>query len=57
MENATVEVAVMKINPVADDTFAPVVRLIKLINSRRKCAGLARIRLFQNRGNKWDAHQ
>ena len=57
VENATVEIAVIQVNPVNDLTIVPVLRLIRHINERAKCGGLARVRLFQNDGNEWTTYQ
>lgn len=57
VDTATVEIAVIKVNPVNDPTLIPTLELIRLINERAKCGGLARIRLFQNEGNEWTTGQ
>ena len=51
-----VEIALLMVNPVPDDTRDPVLKLIKKLNANRKCDGLSKIVLIVNEGEKWNCH-
>ena len=53
---AAVEIAILMVNPVKDRTLDPVLQLIGKLNRRKKCLGMARLRLFKNSGEEWTGH-
>lgn len=54
-ENGKVEVVLLMVNPVKDDTLKPVLKLISVLNERKKCRRLATITLIQNKAEEWTA--
>jgi hypothetical protein len=53
--NSRIEIVVIKVNPAKDRTLDSVVGLINKMNQRGNCAGLERVRLLQNKGEKWES--
>jgi hypothetical protein len=53
---AAVEIAILMVNPAPDKTLQSVLRLIPKLNRRKKCLGLARLRLLNNSGEEWTTH-
>ena len=54
--NGKVEIALLMVNPVKDETRDPVLKLIKTLNARKKCEGLGKIVLIENDGENWSCH-
>jgi len=55
-KKAKVEIAIIMVNPKYPHTRKDVISLIKKLNKRNKCLGLARITLLENKANKWKKH-
>ena len=53
LRNAKVEIAILLVNPVPDQTLEPVIKLIRKLNQRKKCEGLSRISIKKNKGDNW----
>ena len=53
---SAVEIAIVMVNPVKDETLDSVLQLIAKLNRRKKCLGLARIRLLKNSGQEWTGY-
>jgi len=51
-----VEIALVMVNHVTDKSRAPILKLIKQLNSRKKCNGLGNVVLIENKGEKWVFH-
>jgi|GEM_PF-1804419 len=51
-----VEIALLMVNPVKDETRGPVLNLIKTLNARKKCEGLGKIVMIENDGGKWNCY-
>lgn len=52
-----VEIALIMVNPDDDPTRGVVRRLIGRLNQNAKCAGLGRVMMFENAGEKWKRHE
>jgi len=53
VENGKVEIVLLMVNPVADDTLESVLALIKQLNRRQKCKGLGSVMLVCNEADSW----
>ena len=56
LEGANVEIVLLLVNHVKDDSLEPILKLVKKLNSRKKCNGLGKIVLIENKGEKWISH-
>jgi len=52
-DNASVEILLLLINPVEDETRNSVMKLIQKLNERRRCKGLEQIVMLFNEGDTW----
>ena len=57
VNNPTLEVAVILVNPVKDATRDVTIELVKKLNKRKRCGGLHRITVFKNSGDNWTTHK
>lgn len=55
-DNAKIEILLLMVNPVEDDTRNAVLSLVQKINQRGKCQGLERIVMACNEGEAWTLH-
>jgi hypothetical protein len=53
LEDAKVEIAIILVNPVNDQTLEPVIKLIRNLNRRKSCEGLSKISIKKNSGDTW----
>lgn len=53
VEEGKVEIVLLMVNPVKDDTRGPVLELIKALNARKKCKGLGSVVWIENQGESW----
>ncbi len=53
LNNAKVEIALILVNPVNDQTLKPVIKLIRNLNKRKNCVGLSKISIKKNSGDTW----
>ena len=57
LKSAEVEIAILMVNHRdTDETLEPVLKLIKKLNKRHKCSGLACLTLLRNSGDEWTKH-
>jgi hypothetical protein len=56
LDEGKVEIALLMVNPVKDDSREPILELIKKLNKRKKCQGLEKIVLLENKGEEWQSH-
>ena len=56
VDDGKVEIALLMVNPVRDETREPVLKLISTLNRRKKCEGLDKIVLWENDGDKWNCY-
>lgn len=52
-EKGKVEIALLMVNPGADSTRASVTEIVKTMNRRKKCIGLGKVTLIENKGDNW----
>ena len=55
-DEGKVEIVLLMVNPVKDDSREPILKLIKHLNKRKKCQGLEKIFLLENKGEEWQSH-
>ena len=56
VDEAKVEIVLLMVNHVKDDSREPVLKLVKALNERKECEGLGRVVLVENHGDKWVFH-
>lgn len=55
VDEGKVEIALLMVNPVKDGSREPILTLIKALNKRKKCQGLEKIVLLENKGEEWQS--
>ena len=56
-QNSAIEVAIILVNPVRDETLGPTKKLISDLNLKKHCRGLSKIKLYMNSGEHWSSYQ
>lgn len=56
VDKSQIEIVLLMVNPVKDESHDPVLNLITMLNKRKKCEGLGQVVLVENHGDKWISH-